>query len=133
MNRLNKLFQEMIDAGQRKKLPSLNMTQWHCSTSCCSCGDVAIARNKRFPKSGAIEFSNELDDASKYLLDEASTTESVYGASYDFRLCAAKLSSVLKVQDRNHPHLNCNHDVRAILHDYIRLVMLRVNERLSTK
>lgn len=125
----------MIDAGEKSPLP-LNMITWHCGTACCLCGDVALSRDwqgRGCYAGGARDFSYELDgSAYEVFNNDASSVLSIYDVDSVGRLYYAKESKLLTEEELKHPHLNINHSDRKIAHDYIRLVMRKVDERYSS-
>jgi hypothetical protein len=138
----NSLLQEIIDAGQISTI-KLNMSDWHCGSSCCACGDVAVARSKSLDvavarskslellKRSAYVFSRELRAACSEVFQNITLAVSVYGQSYNSRYYQAVRSGLLTYEELKHPHLNTDHDDRKILNEYIRIVMTKVDEELA--
>lgn len=127
--KLRSLLQEMIDAGDKAILP-LDMLSWHCGTSCCLCGDVAVARGKNENYDAAARvFSDELDDSSFEVFGYSYIASSIYTGAIQNRFLTATHSELLTKGELNHPHLNTDHSDRAIAHDYIRLIMRKVDEK----
>jgi hypothetical protein len=133
MNKLSTLLQEIIDAGSNASL-ELNMSNWFCGTSCCACGDVAVARgydnSNRDEK--AMSFSEELGEACMEIFKgNWNLASSVFGA-YDYdRYERARNSQVLSDEQLCHAHLLSNHNDREILHDYIR-ILIDISEKRTS-
>jgi len=126
---VRELLQEIIDSGQGATLP-LNMGQWHCGTSCCLCGDVAVARNPDCDDAdwiiAAKLFAHELDDASRDAFRGYEIAESIYRPVASYRHESARLSCIFTDAELQHTHLNTDHSNRAIAHDWIRIVMSKL-------
>lgn len=135
--KLKALLQEMIDSGKEATLP-LNMRHWYCETACCLCGDVALSRCEGevffFEDSAALEeaaedFSHTLNLASWEVFRTSDLSRSIYDASSEVRLNDAMHSNLLTDDELKHPHLNSDHSEREIAHDYIRLIIKKVEEK----
>jgi hypothetical protein len=145
---MKELLQEMIDAGKEPLLP-LEMKDWVtmesntgadevCGTSCCLCGDVGIlqaSRSGSYTMEEAAElafsFSLDLDDYSEEMFETIGVAESIYSSDSEQRLDAAEVSDIFTEEELQHPHLTTNHHDREIAHDYIRLVMRKVDEKIG--
>ncbi len=127
---MKELLQEVLDAGDKAKLP-LDMNEWYCGTSCCLCGDVALSRwpeGVETTKDAAASFSIELDQASLSTFGIYAVAESIYLSGAHDRLESAEMSGIFTSEDLKHPHLTTNHSDRAIAHDYVRLIMRKIDE-----
>lgn len=139
-----KLLEEIIQSGKDAKLP-LDMGTWvdnddnFCATSCCMCGDVAISRMSKksqfldvdLASDMAVDFSDELDEACRGIFGKSSLARSIYAGSPNVRLEHACDSGLFTEEELKHPHLNHEHNSRRIAHDYVRLVIKKVREKLS--
>jgi len=139
-----KLLEEIIQSGKDAKLP-LDMGTWvdnddnFCATSCCMCGDVAIARMSKksqeldidIASDMAVDFSDELDEACRGIFWKSSLARSIYAGSSGAREERAYDSGLLTEEELKHPHLNYDHHSREIAYDYVRLVIKKVREKLS--
>lgn len=126
MDELIIFLEEMIKATEEAKLP-LNMEIWHCGTSCCLIGDLAIAKapNDKDLNGLCVHLSNELDDLFEDILGERGedVAESIYGSTYMVRRTMAYESDFFTFEEMQHPHLNEEHSDRKIAIDFIRLVV----------
>lgn len=139
MSKLKELLQEMLEAGETPVVP-LDMLHWACETSCCLCGDVAAAREKVENKNDlryeylnrqldmkAEEVSWEIEDAAAEELGTAWASDAIYNGSQVGRLDAARTAGIFTDEELDHPHLTTDHHDRAIAHDFIRLVMAKLD------
>lgn len=126
------LLEEIIKAGENATIP-LDMDAWHCGTSCCACGDVAVFRD---PDAGVYElvllaerFSDDLDKECVAVFGDWWLAWSVYLESAYHRREGARNSHELTTEELEHPHLTTDHNDREILHDYVRLIITKVKEK----
>lgn len=144
-NNFKELLQEIIDAGKDSKLP-LKMYLYvsydtatynerdkiNCGTACCLCGDVAISRIPDGSFSDVMSessyFASRLDGASIGVFGDSHVSESIWSSTRAERLFSAEDSYVFTDEELKHPHLTTEHNDRDIAHDYIRLIMKKVDE-----
>lgn len=128
------LLEEIIKAGKGAKIP-LDMESWHCGTACCACGDVAALRNPDANKEDlslwAEKFSADLDEKFTDVFGDQCLAESIYLATASGRRHQAIGSYELTTEELEHPHLTTDHNDREILHDYIRLVIGKVEGKIG--
>ena len=126
------LLQEIIDAGNLNKDMSLSMEVWHCGSSCCACGDVAVMRDKAAGvvdlSDAASAFAAELDQAAIKMFGNRAIDAAVYGPDADSRCYDATVAGLFTESELEHPHLNQDHNNREILHDFVRLLMAKCDE-----
>jgi len=129
------LLEEIITAGEAAVIP-LDMRQWileenKCRTACCMCGDVAIARTPNDDTAYLVadSFAAELDDAiaEVFGVSEEFSAECIYGFEAKARLASAEESDIFQTQELTHSHLTTDHNDRAIAHDFVRLMINKVN------
>lgn len=135
---MKELLLEIIEAGEGSN-NELNMITWvgvpdnECGYSCCLCGDVAIKRDPQLGvrnlSNNALEFSHELDNACMKIFGGWDLAESICRKNFFYRLDSAEDSGLLTKEELKHPHLNEDHNNREIAHDYIRLIIKKIEER----
>lgn len=122
MKKSIELLNLMLKASEDAALP-LNMRSWYnCGTSCCLCGDVAIYNNAKDIHEASSDFADLLD---KYLGGDLA--ESIYSGFSSNRKDSLeyfyKNNELDETPLLEHPHLNSDHEDRAIAQDYIREVI----------
>lgn len=127
---LKSLLQEIIDAGQNRTI-ELDMAGWHCGTACCACGDVAEAREPKHHNlpNAASYFSDQLDNACRDVFRDRSLSNSIWVSDAFDRWDYGEETNLLTNNELEHEHLTTDHHDREILHDYVRLVISKVDER----
>jgi hypothetical protein len=131
MNKFSTLLQEIIDAGANATL-ELAMESWVCDTSCCACGDVAVARKSTDLVVGATKFAQQLRVACADVFDGCTNAAfSVYSASRTERVLYAEDSLLFNDEELNHSHLTSDNSDRRVLHDYLRILIEISEEKTS--
>ena len=90
-----------------------------------------MARGRKDLGPEAKLFSYELNRASEKCLGNFHFASSLYLPTSGSRILRAKDSDLLTDEELKHPHLNSDHSDREILHDYIRLVIRKCEERMN--
>ena len=132
MSKLIQLLEEIKAAGKEASLP-LDMQYWYdCGTSCCACGDVAIARGSENVRDDAEEFAWALNRACINIFGNAYFVRSIYSANKLNRHVRAKRTKLFTKEELTHPHLNSDHHDREILHSYIDLCIDKIKEHINS-
>jgi hypothetical protein len=131
---LIKLLKEIIEAGKDTE-NNLDMFNWYCGTSCCLCGDWALYKsNKGNIENRAMYLSQELDDLmnqflnSTGLVNKRVDAESVWGQYARDRYISAEDLNIFSEKELEHEHLTLDHSDRDIAHDFILVLIKRLEE-----
>lgn len=127
------LLLEMIEAGNNTN-KDLLMSEFvnSCGTACCLCGDLGLKRangNADRAHTESIDIFRELTDSSREQFGESWVGLSIAAGYVYLREEYAKASGIFTEEELKHPHLTTDHNDRDIAHDYIRLVISKIEEK----